>query len=136
MDWSAIKKELSKQVDKKFGISEDEKFNIIIDKIRKIKDFNKDCDFWEIYDNVREKYKLPEDFKETYKHKFKEKTWYEWLKIDTHEWYQSYTIIKQKVGEQLNEKNYKIARKKYDKLPPHPEYLIKNFWNRDKPNDY
>lgn len=136
MDWSAIKKELSNQVDKKFGISDDEKFNIIINKLRKIKDFNKDCDFWEVYDDVREKYKLPEDFKETYKHKFEEKTWYEHLNIDTHEWYQSYTIIKQKVGGQLNHKTYKIARKKYNKLPPHPEYLIKNFWNREKYIDY
>jgi len=138
MDWSEIKKELTKQVDKKFCISEEQKFKMVIQKIKKLKEFNKDCDFWKVYDKYREKYKLPDDFKETYKHKFEEKTWYELLDIDTKNWYQSYTQIKKKVCEYGNfDKNtYKIAIKKCDKLPLYPEYLINNFWNKSKGCDY
>lgn len=136
MDWTLLKSELVKQVDKKFGISDDEKFNIIIQQIIKTKKFNKDCDFWKIYDEVKDKYNLPDDFNETYKHKFNEKTWYEWLKIDTNKWYQSYTKIKQKVNGPLNKKNYVIALKKNKKLPPYPEYLIKDFWDKNKMAKY
>jgi superfamily II DNA or RNA helicase len=138
MDWMAIKKELYKQVDKKFCISEEQKFKIIIQKLKNVKEFKKDCDFWKVYDKYRDKYKLPEDLKETYKHKFEEKTWYELLGIDTKEWYQSYTQIKKKVSEfgQFDKKTYQIAIKKCEKLPPYPEYLIPNFWNKTKTHDY
>ena len=136
MDWMKIKKELIKQVDTKFGITDEQKFNIIITKLKKIKEFNKYCDFWKVYDEIKEKYKLPCDLQKEFKNKFEENTWYDLLDIDTNGWYKNYEKIKNIVGQPFDKKKYKIVLKKNKKLPPYPEYLIKNFWHKHSNNTY
>ena len=136
MDWMEIKKELNKQVDRKFGITYEQKFNIIIDKLKKIKEFNKYCDFWKVYDKIKEKYKLPCDFQKEFKNKFEENTWYDLLDIDTSEWYKNYEKIKNIVGKPFTKEKYKMVSEKNKKLPPYPEYLISNFWHKHSNNYY
>jgi hypothetical protein len=136
MDWMKIKKELDKQVDRKFGITDEQKFNIIIEKLKKIKQFNKYCDFWKVYDEIKEKYNLPCDFQKEFKNKFEEKTWYNLLDIDTNGWYKNYEKIKNIVGQPFDKKKYKIVFEKNKKLPPYPEYLINNFWHKHSNNNY
>jgi hypothetical protein len=130
MDWSEIKTELMKQVDRKFGIDDDQKFNLIIKKLKKIKEFTKDCDFWRVYNEVKNKYNLPHDFKKQYKHKFCEDgSWYHLLDINMDDWYNTRGKIKKIIGLNPDKKKYQQLRNMDTKLPPYPEYLFNDFWH-------
>lgn len=128
-DWNVVKAELIKQTDKKFGIDQNKKFNLIIDKIKKIKYFNKHCDFWEMYNKYQSTYDLPENFKEEFKYKFENNTWYEILEFDTSDWYQKKEQVIKIVGNNCSKDKYNKLVKKNNKLPPHPEYMFGDFWN-------
>jgi superfamily II DNA or RNA helicase len=140
MDWSSIKNELMKQVDKKFNVDKDKKFELTIEKIKTVKEFTKECDFWKVYEEVKKKYGFPYNFHEEYNDKFEKNSWYELLEIDTGKWYNTYNKIKKKVeklaDDTLSKKTYKIAIKKDKKLPPYPEYIIPNFWEKKSSMDY
>jgi superfamily II DNA or RNA helicase len=137
IDWSIIKQELSKHIMK--GLSEDEKFNLIIKRIKETGLFTKDCDFWKVYNDIKDKYNFPDNFKEEYKDKFKENTWFDLLDIE-HNYYTSMKEIKKSLKhlKKINKMNYILEVKKNINLPPYPEYLINNFWteiNIHKNND-
>ena len=136
MDWSTLKNDIIKKIDEKFDIDSDKKFNMIIDKIKTIKEFTKECDFWKVYEDIKDKYDLPNDFKDIYKHKFEHDTWYKLLDINIDGWYNTYNKIKNAIGNDFDKKKYKIAIKNNKKLPPYPEYVIHNFWEKYEKIEY
>jgi len=134
-DWKYLKDILIQDLNKKYDISKEEKFNQIIEKLKKRHQFKVDCDFWEIYKKLdKEKYDLPEteNFYEEYKEFFEEKTWFEIMDFDISEYYKTkqecIEFLKQ-LGPyhsgRLDEEVYEMLRKKNKKLPPHPEEYFK-----------
>ena len=131
IDWSIIKQEFGKHIMK--GLSKDDKFNLIIKRIKDTGLFTKECDFWNVYDNVKDKYNFPDNLKEEYKDKFKENTWYQMLSIDTSCWYAEYKVFIRNIrklgyDESIinNKKEYAKIRKQNNMFPPFPEELYKN----------
>jgi hypothetical protein len=136
-DWKYLKNILIEDVNKIYDISKEEKFNQIIEKLKKIHQFNAECDFWETYKNLdKDKYDLPENLYEGYKEFFDEKTWFELLDFDISGYYKTKSecinSIKQlnkdidiKINDKIDLKIYNNFRKKDKKLPPHPEEYFK-----------
>lgn len=130
IDWNFIKEYLDKELDKKFKIEKDKKFKIIIEQLKDIEEFTtKECDFWEVYDTIKEELGLPNDLYNEYKEEFDSKTWYELLDIDTGDWCSSIKIIKKlirgKYEGELTQKKYKRIAKKNGRLPIRPHYMFK-----------
>jgi len=132
-DWSKFTQKINSIIDKQFGINEEDKFNIVIDKLKKIKEFNQECDFWKVYEIIdKKKYDLPENLYEDYKTFFDEKTWFEIMGFDTSNYYKTIQECKIAIGKinnytNINENIYNKLRIKDNKLPPFPkEYFKKN----------
>lgn len=140
IDWIHVKNMLIKEVDNKFQVDGDIKFNLIIGKLKTIKEFNKRCDFWKVYEKVKDEYKLPDNFKNEYEYKFIDNTWYSIMGYDISEWITTKEKIKSKFFKyfriELTKENYNKMTKKYDEFPPYPEYLIDDFWIDNKDMDY
>jgi len=134
-DWKYLKDILIEDVNKIYDISKEEKFNMIIEKLKKIKLFNNECDFWEVYKNLdKVKYDLPENLYEEYKEFFDKKTWFELLNYDMTKYYKtksecinSIKQLNKDINVKIDDKIYNNFRKKDKKLPPNPvEYFKKN----------
>ena len=131
IDWSILKQEFGKHIMK--GLSEDDKFNFFIKRLKDTGLFTKECDFWAVYEEIKDKYNLPENLHEDYKDKFKENTWYQILGIDTSCWYSDNkefmrNIRKLGYDENIinNKREYDKIRKQNNKFPPFPKELYKN----------
>lgn len=136
-DWKYLKNILIENLDKNYDISKEDKFKQIIEKLKKRKQFNIECDFWEVYNSLdKEKYDLPEteNLYEEYKEFFDEKTWFEWLEFDISRYYKTIQECINSIKQldkyhngQIDDEIYIVLRKKDKKLPPNPiEYFKKN----------
>lgn len=134
-DWKYLKNILIENLDKNYDISKEEKFKLIVAKLKKRKQFNIECDFWEVYNSLdKEKYDLPENLYEEYKEFFDEKTWFELLEFDISKYYKTKQECINSIKQldkyhngQIDDETYIVLRKKDKKLPPNPiEYFKKD----------
>lgn len=70
IDWIAIKEYLRKEMDRKFNVSRDNQFDEIMKTIRESGEMDLECDFWNVYENMKNDYGLPIDFYNEFKDKF------------------------------------------------------------------
>ena len=141
-DWSKFKEKIEKIMDYNFGITKEDKFNIIIEKLKKTKKFSVEQHFWVTYNNLNKtKLNLPINLYDEYKEFFDEKTWFEIMDFETINYYK--TIQKcfkaiEKLNKYNNEiitnENYYNFKNKNNKLPPFPEEFFKknNFTTIEK----
>lgn len=125
IDWVYIKEFLEKEIDRKFQVKREDKFKMIIEKFKTCKQLNVNCDFWKVYDNVREELDLPYDFRHEYADIFDKKTWYEILGYNTNQWYGSIKSMKNKINGVSDRKSYNVLRESDKMLPPYPQYVFK-----------
>jgi len=137
-DWKYLKNILIEDLNKKYDISKEEKFKLIVAKLKKRKQFTPECDFWEVYKNLnKEKYDLPENLYEDYKEFFDEKTWFEWLELKCDYYpYKDFTFILRKKERGLNIVNnieqMKILNKQDKKIPINAKYYYKELCNKNQ----
>lgn len=129
MDWGLIKSYLEKEIDKKFKVKREEKFNMVVEKIKKSETMKIDSDFWKVYDSIKDGLGLPDDFYNEYVEKFEKKSWYELLGFDTDCWYSnikslSNAISKKNTG-MLTQKKYDKMANENENFPPYPHYLFR-----------
>ena len=134
-DWTKFKEKLEKIIDNNFDISQEDKFNMIIEKLKKTKKFSVEKNFWNIYLNLdKKKLNLPIDLYSPYKEFFDKKTWFELMDFDIDIYYKTIPECKNAIkklnkyydGIITNEK-YEILKIYDKKLPPFPEeYFKKN----------
>lgn len=129
IDWGYIREYLEKEIDHKFKVERNDKFKMIIQKLKDSGEFSIKCDFWKVYSEVCEYLDLPKNFRDEFKEEFKTKSWYEWLEFDTSRWYQSIKVINKAIkgnydGE-LTEEMYLDLVRDNKKLPPYPHYMFK-----------
>ena len=132
-DWDKFKDKISMIIDNKFGISMKDKFNIIIDKLKKTNKFKIDLDFWNIYNNLnKQKLDLPINFYGEYKEFFDNATWFELMDFDTSIYYSTIDECKDAIKKLNKYHNGYITKdvycilKTYDnKLPPFPHEFFK-----------
>lgn len=133
-DFSKMKIEIANIIDKMYNVDKLQKFNIIVDKMKKSNWFSlKTVDFWKAYDNLPDKDKMgiPLSGKELYneyKETFDSKTWHEILGLDTGCWYQTindcYKALKNICDTEMNDKIYNKCLTKDNRLPINPyEYF-------------
>lgn len=145
-DWSTLKNKIHFLIEKLCNIEKQEKFDIIINKIKSFNIMNLNSDFWKVYDSIinKEQYGFPENsklFYEEYKDFFDSKTWYELLNLDTSCWYQTINdcclALKNIYSGKITQTNYFDIIKKDKKLPPNPIEFLKlyNFKNFNDFND-
>jgi len=117
VDWNKVKQQLNEKIDNQFGITKDDKFNVIINKLKELNVFNKKCKFSETYDKLQLKIKQDNDFPidlyNEYKENFDTNTWYGLLGYDTIT-YLNYDEMKKLLWKNKYYKN--IFIKEYDKL--------------------
>jgi len=134
-DFNKFVSELGSIVDKMFNISHDEKFDKIIDTIKKTNIFKiNTLNFNKKYDSIPDKAKLniPLDSKtlyDEYKDKFDNNNWYDLLGLDTNRWYKTkeecMASLQKLSNDIITSNNYKELRKKDPKLPINPNELYK-----------
>lgn len=133
-DWTKFKNKLDKIIDHKFNISKEDKFKIIIDKLKKTKKFEPEKNFWNSYDELDKKgLDLPDNLYDEYKEFFDNESWFELLDMDISSYYKTksecFNAIKElnKFNDGiLTDKTYDDLRKIDKKLPPYPmEYFKK-----------
>lgn len=146
-DFNKLKMEISSIIEKMYNIDKKQKFDNIIDKLKKSNWFTlKTVNFFKAYDNLPDKKKmnLPESSKElfeTYKEFFENKSWYELLNMNTSCWYQNISdfnkaLINGKYYLKYDniDKHYDNIKRKNDKFPINPYELYKiNSLNQLKP---
>ena len=143
-DFNKFIKELIVIIDKSCQITRNEKFNKIIETIKKTKHMTVyTLDFWKKYDEMPDKLKLglPENsqiLRQEYDDKFKETNWYELLSLDVSGWYDSIEecrlSLRKLSKNTITSKNYASFLKKDKKLPCNPGELFatKNFTSIEK----
>jgi hypothetical protein len=132
-DWKYLKNILIEDVNKMYDISKQEKFNQIVEKLKKRKQFNTECDFWNVYKELnKEKYDLPENLYEDYKEFFDKTTWFDIMSYDMSKYYKTIQDCKNAITNinkyhdgNITEKIYDKLRIKDNKLPPFPEEYFK-----------
>lgn len=134
-DWAKLFELIGEGLKKLVGVTNNNEFEIVINKLKQSHYFDKYSDFWETYYAVSDELNLPKDFQEKYKDIFEKSTWYEIMGYDISEWYDSINKIKKTIIKLSNKKigiinkiSYNKLLKYDDKLPPNPEYLFNNFW--------
>ncbi len=134
-DWTKFKDKLGKLIDNNFGISQEDKFNMIIEKLKKTKKFSVEKNFWNTYLNLdKKKLNLPTDFYGEYKEFLDKKTWFELMDFDIGNYYETISECKKAIKKLNKYHNGIITNEKYEmlktydnKLPPFPEeYFKKN----------
>lgn len=132
-DWSKFTQKLSSIIDNKFGVSEEEKFKIIIDKLKQIDEFTPESDFWEVYEDLdKKKYNLPENLYEEYKEFFDKTTLFELMEYDMSKYYKTIDECKKAIVRLdkyhdgvITDKIYNKLRRKNNMLPPFPKEYFK-----------
>jgi superfamily II DNA or RNA helicase len=132
-DWTKFKDKLEKIIDNNFGISQEDKFNIIIEKLKKTKKFNVEIYFWNTYLNLdKKKLNLPTDLYSEYKEFFDKKTWFELMDFDISIYYKTIYECKNAIKNLnhfhdgiITNKNYDILKIYDKKLPPFPQEFFK-----------
>ena len=131
-DFGKLKLELSTIIDKMYNIDKKQKFDIIVDKMKKSAWFNiKTVDFWKAYENLPDKEKMGiplsgEKLHDEYKEFFDGRTWYDILGINTNCWYQTindcYKALKNiyDIEIEIDDKIYQNASLKDKKIPVNP----------------
>ena len=144
-NWSNIKNKLENIIDDNFGINKEQKFNLIIEKLKKTNNFDVEKDFWKVYNkldfkklNLPEKKELFEEFKDF----FDNKSWFEIMNFDISKYYKTikhcinaiFNLLDKFDGELITSEIYETLRIYDKKLPPFPhEYFKKqNFTTIEK----
>jgi len=129
LEWMSISKHFEKFLQQKIKISNDEKFKIIVDKLKKTNKFTIDCDFWNVYDSLDKKeFSTREEFYNEYKEIFDKYTWFEILGFDTSCYYnynQFINILKKKersINIVNNQTQMKILNSLDKKIPLNAKY--------------
>lgn len=121
IDWDCVKQLLIKEIDAKFKISKDDKFKMIIQKLKDMKIFTINSYFWKEYDEIENKKDkgLPENIYDEYKEYFVKNNWFELLHLDTSIFYNLKELRHKmwKYGNEINEKNMKIIAKDDVRIP-------------------
>ncbi|AYV82943.1 MAG: type III restriction enzyme, res subunit [Hyperionvirus sp.] len=136
VDWGDLKKQIMKQVERNLEISSEEKFNMILAKIKELGIFTRESDFWKVYNGLTSEYKnehnLPSNIYDEYKDIIDKKTWYDLLGYDTSIWYQNKNVMIKKIRNKIRKVNklpieriYRQMRKIDTKLPPYPQELYR-----------
>jgi hypothetical protein len=140
LEWNNISKHFEKFLQQKIKLSNDEKFKLVIEKLKKTNKFTIDCDFWNIYDSLDKSiFSTREEFYNEYKEIFDKHTWFEILGYDMSCYYKSitecqYAITKIKEVnniDKITNKNYLLLRQIDNKLPPNPEEYFKKYNFKD-----
>jgi hypothetical protein len=115
LEWNEIINKFDKVLQNKIKISPEEAFNIIINKIKELEQFqNPDNDFWKEYEKLdHDKLSIPKNIYNEYKQIWENKTWYDILGFKNN--FYSYEKFKNLINEK-----YLDSYKKYKK------YLEKN----------
>ena len=129
LEWMSISKHFEKFLQQKIKISNDDKFKIIVDKLKKTNKFTIDCDFWDVYDSLdKNKFSPREEFYNEYKEIFDKHTWFEILGYDTSCYYnynQFLNILKKKersINIVNNKEQMKILNSLDKKIPLNAKY--------------
>lgn len=139
-DFNKLKLQIGSIIDKMYNVDKKEKFNIIIDKIKKGKYMNINTkDFWKAYDEIpddeKEEMNIPKtqltakDLYKEYREFFNDTNWYTILDLDTHRLYSTIeecrkALIRLKITN-ISEKIYHECTKKDKKLPVNPHEFFK-----------
>ena len=126
-DWVKLRGILTSELDKKYEVTKQDKFNQIIEKIKEIKKFSLDIDFWKEYKKLPYiELGIPEidQFKEEYNDIWDKTTWYMALG-HTHYW--NLEILREEIQKKfkskvsMSDKIYSLMRKlNPGKLPAYP----------------
>lgn len=125
LEWNEIINKFDKVLQNKIKISPEEAFNIIINKIKELEQFqNPENDFWKEYENLdHDKLNIPKNIYNEYKQIWENKTWYDLLGFKNNfisldnfkkEFCKKFPTIKN-----INESFYKKIKKDFN-LPNYP----------------
>jgi superfamily II DNA or RNA helicase len=128
-DWSVINSIIKKTIEYKMKVSEEDKFKLIVKKLRTVDEFTPECDFWEVYEELdKKKYNLPEKLYDEYKEFFDKTTWFELMEYDMSMYYSykdflnllktrislliilKHLVVKRKCGMMVKMKNKHLAQ--------------------------
>lgn len=132
-DWSILRTIIKKVIEDKMKVSEEDKFKVIIKKLRTIEDFTPECDFWEVYEDLdKNKYNLPESLYDEYKEFFDKSTWFELMEYDMSNYYKTIQECKNAIIKLdkyhdgiITDKIYNKLCRKDNKLPLFPKEYFK-----------
>lgn len=134
-DFNKFITELTALIDKMYNISREDKFNRIVDAIKKTNYFTLNTiNFEKRYDEIPKKQQLgipitAELLQEEYKDKFDNANWYQILGLDMSYWYATINdcieALQKICKDKITNKNYYMLRKKDNKLPINPYELYK-----------
>lgn len=138
-NWTYFKNKLEKIIDNNFGVSKEQKFKLIIDKLKKTNYFDTEKDFWKTYKKLNhDKLKLPtkNEFYDEFKEYFDSTSWFEIMSFDTSCYYKNILECKKAICSLFDKfDGIKITQKIYDnlrtfdkQLPPFP----KEYFKKDK----
>ena len=133
-DFSKLKLQVSAIIDKMYGVEKENKFEMVMEKIKALEIFQEDINFWEEYeklDHVRLKIMDTKTLKSTFPDIWRTKTWYEVLGTNDKMSYddlQSLLTRKYSEYDTMTEYLYKKISSKNKKLPKYPLEYYK-FYN-------
>jgi superfamily II DNA or RNA helicase len=134
-DFNKFKIEISTIIEKMYNVDKKQKFDTIVDKLKKTNWFDIDTvDFKEAYDALpnKDKMGIPMTLKELYteyKDFIDSKLWYDYLDIDTSSWHQSinecYKALKKIYNTEIDDRIYQKACLKDKRIPVNPYEFYK-----------
>jgi superfamily II DNA or RNA helicase len=129
IDWNILKQLIKTEIDCKFKMPHDTVFKKIIETLKQLDVFDINClDFWRAFNNIsketKDKYMIPIDLYNEYKHIFDKTTWYDLLGIDTTMLYNSKLAIYNAIGNVRKQEYYQLC-KYNNKLPKNPKEFFK-----------
>lgn len=138
-NWAVFKNKLENIIDKNFSISKEQKFKLIIDKLKKTNLFVREIDFWKTYEklNLKElKLTTKNEFYKEFEEYFDSTSWFKIMNFDISCYYKTIPECKKAIcnlfdkfeGVQITQKIYDNLRKYDKKLPPFP----KEYFKKDK----
>ena len=137
-DWSKLPSIIKKAVEDKMKVSEEDKFKLIIKKLRTIEDFTMECDFWEVYEDLdKNKYNLPENLYDEYKEFFDKSTWFELMEYNMSKYYSYKDFIntlknkERSINIIYDKKQMKLLHKIDKKIPINPKYCYKELLDKN-----
>lgn len=135
-DFSKLQTEIAHIIDKMYNITRENKFSIIVDKIKNTNVmFLNTLDFWKEYDLIPDKPKLglpinSDTLYAQFKDLFDKSNWYTMLDLDTSLWYNNITECNNAINKiwsgRVNQQVYYELIKIDKKLPPIPQQLYKS----------
>lgn len=135
-DWTNFKNKLENIIDENFSISKEQKFKLIIDKLKKTNKFDAEKDFWKTYNKLdHDKLHIPSkkclygEFKDI----FDSISWFEFMNFDIGKYYKTIKQCRKAIcnlfdkfdGDIITLQIYNNLRMYDKKLPPFPQEYFK-----------